>query len=124
MSVPRRDDLVLVVDDEDAVRRSVAEILRGVGYVVTEAEDGERALQMLGDSAVRVLVLDVRMPRLDGIGVLDALDEPPAVVLVSAQRLSPDVEARLKGKVVSFLQKPVPPRRLLDEVASAARSAP
>jgi DNA-binding NtrC family response regulator len=111
---------VLVVDDEEAVRTSVAAILRGDGYHVIEAEDGERALQMLDDNDVQVVVLDVRMPRLDGIGVLDALEEPPAVVLMSAHALAAEVRARVAPKVVSFLQKPVPPRLLLDEVAEAA----
>jgi two-component system, chemotaxis family, chemotaxis protein CheY len=115
---------VLVVDDEEAVRTSVAAILRGVGYRVMEAEDGERALQMLDDHDVQVVVLDIRMPRLDGIGVLDALEEPPAVVLMSAHRLAAEERARVAPKVVSILEKPVPPRRLLDEVAVAAeRSA-
>jgi CheY-like chemotaxis protein len=117
--------LVLVVDDEEAVRTSVAEILRGVGYEVIEADNGERALEMLGaHDDVAVVVLDVRMPRLDGIGVLDALDQPPAVILLSAHTVSPEVRDRLAGKVVSFLEKPVAPRRLLDEVAMAAGAAP
>ncbi|HTT85840.1 MAG TPA: response regulator [Acidimicrobiales bacterium] len=114
---------VLVVDDEESVRTSVAAILRSSGYEVIEAEDGERALQMLDRHDVQVVILDVRMPRLDGIGVLDALDEPPAVVLMSAHVLAADVRARIEEKVVSFLQKPVPPRRLLDEVAAAAGHA-
>jgi len=114
---------VLVVDDEESVRTSVAAILRSSGYEVIEAADGEDALAMLDRHDVKVVILDVRMPRLDGIGVLDALDEPPAVVLMSAHVLAADVRARIEEKVVSFLQKPVPPRRLLDEVAAAARLA-
>jgi CheY-like chemotaxis protein len=117
------DTSVLVVDDEESVRTSVAAILRGDGYAVIEAEDGERALQLIGAHEVQVVVLDVRMPRLDGIGVLDALEEPPAVLLLSAHTLASEVRARVAPKVVSFLQKPVAPRRLLDEVAIAAGRA-
>lgn len=114
---------VLVADDDAGVRATACEILRGQGYHVTEAEDGEVALEKLASTAPEVLLLDVRMPRRDGISVLDSVDDPPVVVLVSAFSLDPDLRARLGSKVFRYLRKPVPPARLLEVVAQAAAVA-
>lgn len=109
---------VLVVDDDEGVRTSVAEILRKAGYTVLEAEDGVGALHVLDETKVAVLVLDVCMPRRDGISVLDSLDEPPAVVLMSAHCLQNGDRLRLEPKILAFLKKPFPPEKLLTEVAA------
>jgi CheY-like chemotaxis protein len=114
---------VLVVDDDDGVRTTACEILRGDGYEVSQAEDGEEALVVLEREDPEVLVLDVRMPRRDGISLLDALDRPPVVVLVSAFSLENDVRARLGDKVFRYLRKPVAPYLLLEVVAAAAARA-
>ncbi|HUC37173.1 MAG TPA: response regulator [Acidimicrobiales bacterium] len=111
---------VLVVDDEEDVRSSAADILRGEGYDVVEACDGEEALQLLRRRSVSVMVLDVRMPRRDGIAVLDALAQPPPAVVVSAYCLDPSTKRRLGKKIAAFLKKPFPPMRLLEEVAAAS----
>ena len=112
---------VLVVDDEASVRTSVAEILRGAGYAVEEASDGLAALAVLRDHQVRAMVLDVRMPGCDGIAVVEALEEPPPIVMVSAHVFRDDDVARLGGKVGAMLTKPVPPEHLLEEVERAVR---
>ncbi len=114
---------VLVADDDEGVRSTACEILRGEGYDVSEAEDGQVALEILKDEGADVLVLDVRMPRRDGIAVLDALDDPPVVVLVSAFSLDDDLRAHLGDKVFRYLRKPVAPQVLLDVVAQAAQAA-
>jgi CheY-like chemotaxis protein len=110
---------VLVVDDEEPVRTSVAEILRTAGYKVAEAVDGQDALDMLESGSVRVLLLDIRMPRRTGIEVLQALDSPPNVILMSAYRFEGEDKRSVGHKVFSHLMKPVAPRQLLDEVRAA-----
>ncbi len=115
---------VLVADDDEGVRSTACEIFRGEGYDVSEAEDGQVALDILEDQGADVLVLDVRMPRRDGIAVLEALDEPPpVVVLVSAFSLDEELRQRLGAKVFRYLRKPVAPNVLLDVVAQAAQAA-
>jgi CheY-like chemotaxis protein len=114
---------VLVVDDDNAIRSSVAEILRSAGYEVDEAEDGEVALQRLAEQPAVVVVLDVRMPRRDGISVLDALEPPPPppeVLLVSAYDLDHETQSRLGPKVCRYMRKPVSPISLLEAVSQAA----
>jgi CheY-like chemotaxis protein len=110
---------VMVVDDEEPVRTSVAEILRAAGYSVAEAVDGQDALDMLESGTVTVLLLDIRMPRRTGIEVLQALDSPPNVILMSAYRFEGEDKRSVGHKVFSHLMKPVAPRQLLDEVRAA-----
>ena len=112
---------VLVVEDEEGIRSTVAAILRMKGYVVSEAVDGEDALRMLSEQPVEVMILDVRMPRRDGVAVLDALDKPPAVVLMSAHSLDADSHERLEHKIFAVLKKPFHPDRLVDMVEAAVR---
>jgi CheY-like chemotaxis protein len=112
---------VLVVDDEEALRSSVADILRGEGYSVIEAEDGQAALNLLETETVVVVILDQKMPRRSGIEVLNALASPPVVIFMSAHRIEGSERAMVSDKVFSFLTKPVAPLRLLDEVAAAFR---
>jgi len=118
-----RADAVLVVDDDDDIRTSVAEILRGQGYAVSEAENGERALDLVQHRRFAAVVLDLRMPRCDGVAVLDALDAPPPVVVMSSHRLARADAVRLQGKIAWYLEKPFPPRRLIDAVAGSVKAA-
>ena len=84
---------VLVVDDDEAVRSSVADILRAEGMSVLEAANGFEALDHLQFSQVAVVVLDVQMSGLSGPELLDRLDDPPLVVLVTAQSFGDEIIA-------------------------------
>jgi CheY-like chemotaxis protein len=110
---------VLVVEDEEGVRTTIAAILRSAGYVVHEAPDGEIALTMLDAGVSDVMVLDVRMPNRDGISVLENLPSPPVTILMSAQSLEPDAYDRVRQKVFAHLRKPFRPERLIETVESA-----
>jgi CheY-like chemotaxis protein len=112
---------VLVVEDEPDVRGSVADILRGAGYDVEEACDGVEALDVLADHQVGAVLLDLRMPRRDGISVVQALDDPPPIVIVSAHHLDAAEREKLGPKVVAVLKKPVPPPKLLAQLSSLLR---
>ncbi|HVA10063.1 MAG TPA: response regulator [Acidimicrobiales bacterium] len=113
--------LVLIADDDANLRLTAAEILRHEGYEVVEAANGEEALSQLNELPVSIVVLDVRMPKKDGLSVLDALESPPPVVLlISAYEFESDDRARVKSKVFRYLRKPVPPLSLIDAVSEAA----
>jgi CheY-like chemotaxis protein len=124
----RRVD-VLVVDDDEAIRQSWEMILRGAGYSVLVADDGDLALRILDEQPVGMVLLDLRMPRVDGLTVLSSLRTPQLVVLVSAFSLDEAAsldEARHQrtgAQVVTYLEKPVSPERLLSAVASTLRRA-
>lgn len=109
---------ILIVEDDEGVRTSWGEILRLAGFTVAEAPDAFVALEYLRGARVGATVLDVRMLALDGFGLLDRLDDPPPVIVVSAARYDSEVEAR-RDKIYSFLTKPVAPDHLVAVVATA-----
>jgi DNA-binding NtrC family response regulator len=112
---------VLVVDDDEAIRSTWAVILRASGYSVEVVDDGDVALDFLDRQEAGMVLLDLRMPRVDGISVLEALKTPQLVVLASGASLDEATMARVEAKVVTFLEKPVPPERLLDVVSATLR---
>jgi CheY-like chemotaxis protein len=116
--------LVLVADDNEGIRDTTAAILRAVGYTVTEAQDGEAALEELAQKPFDVVVLDVRMPRRDGISVVETLSPeppPPVVMMASAYDFDVDLRQQLGTRVFKYLKKPVPPKQLIEAVAEAAQ---
>ncbi len=107
---------VLVVDDDIDVRWTVAEVLRSAGFTVAEAEDGEIALDMLRTGSYRMILLDLRMPRRDGVSLIEAVGEAPPVIVHSAYSLDASDRERLGSRVVDYLHKPVSPQKLLRAV--------
>lgn len=115
---PTTPPAVLVADDDDIARGSVSDILRLEGYAVTEAEDGDVALILLGTDRFDA-VLDNRMPRLDGLALLAAADNPPPAVIMSGGDFDPGRRKDLAVRGIGYLHKPVEPEHLLDAVATA-----
>jgi DNA-binding response OmpR family regulator len=107
-----------VVDDHEAVRTSFAQILETEGFEVLQAVDGLAALSVLKDTSVSAMVLDVAMPVLDGFGLLDKLDDPPPVIMVTARIYDVEV-AKRRDKIFGFVSKPVPPDELISLVKRA-----
>jgi two-component system, chemotaxis family, chemotaxis protein CheY len=107
---------VLVVDDEADVRWSLCEVLQTAGFSVDEAEDGAVAFGLLTENRYGLVLLDIRMPKLDGVSLIEALGEVPPVVVHSAFSVTPEQRERLGVKVVRYLHKPVTPQDLLRAV--------
>lgn len=113
---------VLVVDDDFDVRSSCAAVLRTAGYCVREAEDGYAAIEGLRSGDIGVVILDVNMPRLDGLALLDEVDDLPPVILMTEREYDFDVIAR-RSKVSLYVAKPVAPDDLIEAVAHLLSSA-
>lgn len=114
---------VLLADDDDAIRTTTALILEAAGFDVTQAVDGEDALEKLTASRYDVAVVDVRMPKRDGIWVVEHIDPappPPKVIMASAYALDHAVRNQLGARVFRYLRKPVPPPELVAAVGEAA----
>lgn len=79
---------VLVVDDEPSIRTLIRTVLERAGYDVTTARDGQEAISLLAARDYDVVLLDVRMPRLDGIGVVDELRRENSPILAHTYLLS------------------------------------
>ena len=100
---------VLVVDDEENIRHVLQLLLRRAGYEVDTASDGVEALQALRDSPYDVVLLDLRMPRLDGLSFLDEVQQTQhgATIIVMSAYGSPEtaIQAMKKG-AYDYLNKP------------------
>ena len=79
---------VLVVDDDAGIRSLVRTVLERAGFDVTTARDGCEAVTLLASTDYDVVLLDVRMPRLDGLGVVDELQRSNSSVLAHTYLLS------------------------------------
>lgn len=119
MDAPKR---ILIVDDEPNVRLVFRTALEATGYLVTEAADGDAALAQLRKLPTDLILLDLKMPVVDGRETLrrlrDAGDETP-VVVITAHGSVPDAVAAMKLGAVDFLPKPVSPVTLRAVVAGA-----
>ncbi len=114
---------VLVVDDEEAARRAVAQGLREAGFEVIEAADGMVGLEAAVRDAPDLVVLDLRLPGLEGEQVLERLrrvsDVP--VVVVSAKREEDDRVAALDRGADDYLVKPFTVRELVARIRAVLR---
>ncbi len=115
-----RDDIkgkILIVDDEHSIRRSYQKFLKGEGYTVETAENGEEGLKKIKTFAPDLILLDINMPVLDGIGMLEKMkqqygDDIPLTVAITAYGdIDPAVRAIQLG-AYDFLGKPISLQRL------------
>ncbi len=106
---------VLVVDDEPAVRRALERALRLENHDVTLATDGEEALDVLADGSVDAVILDILMPKLDGLEVCRRLrkagDRTPVLILTARDAVDDRVEGLDVG-ADDYLVKPFALREL------------
>jgi DNA-binding NarL/FixJ family response regulator len=117
---------VVLVDDQELVRAGLRTILdTEPGLTVTgEAADGESAVGVVSDARPDVVLLDVRMPGMDGIttaGRLLALPSPPSIIVLTTYDLDEYVYRALKAGASGFLLKDAPADRLIAAVHAAAR---
>lgn len=116
---------ILVVDDSGAVRARLRDCLPGPEFEVVEAEDGLEALELLrSDGAIRLVFLDVNMPRLDGISMLERLQsegvarEVPIIVLTTEGQAAL-VERAKRAGAKGWLIKPFEPETILKTARAA-----
>jgi DNA-binding response OmpR family regulator len=113
---------ILVVDDEPNVPLVFRTALEAAGHAVTTADDGQAALDAVGQAPADLVLLDLRMPGMDGMDVLRLLRErgvTTPVVFVTAHGTVPDAVQAMKLGAIDFLAKPLDPealRRVVDEV--------
>ena len=121
---------ILIVDDEAPARRRIRDLLADIAadlpnIVVAEAADGVEALERLDDELVDVMLVDIRMPRLDGIGLaqqLAARDAAPAVIFTTA--FEQYAVRAFELCAIDYLLKPVRAQRLLLALKKLPRGAP
>ncbi len=117
---------ILIVDDEPDIRKVVRMTLEKAGYEALEAEDGEKAIEIIntGDNRLMldVMICDIRMPKINGVEAIAYFQkEYPKVPLIVLTGF-PDTEMAagfLRQGVVDYLVKPVEGDKLKDAVARA-----
>ncbi len=111
----RPDALVLVVDDEQDIRDASERILSRVGYQVQKASRGDEALDILNKESVDIMLLDLKMPGMDGLEVLDRVGEQnreiQVIVITGYATVETAIKAMKQG-AYDFIPKPFEPDQL------------
>ena len=112
---------VLVVDDNADIRRLISTILGPAGHVMLEAENGEKALQVVKTEHPDLVVLDVMMPKMDGLMVLKqmrvaGLRDSTRVLMLTAKAAESDWVRGYKLGADAYLTKPFDPDELIAAV--------
>ena len=113
---------ILIIDDENAIRSSLKEILEYEGHKVDDAEDGKKGAAMATKTNYDIIFCDIKMPGMDGIEVLEALqkdgNESPVIMISGHGTVETAVEALKKG-AYDFIQKPLDLNRILVTLRNA-----
>ena len=114
---------ILVVDDDREIVDSIGIFLAGEGYQVLKAYDGLEALEMLSENQVHLIILDIMMPKLDGIKTLMKLRQSRnvPVILLSAKSEDADKIFGLTAGADDYVTKPFNPSELMARVRSQLR---
>ena len=119
---------ILVVDDDEDVRRSVRLTLTKAGYEVVDAENGEKGIQLMrsGDNPLMVdaILCDIHMPKVSGVEAIAFFRQQcpsvPVIVMTARPEISGATDLMRQG-VVDYLVKPVRPDQLTEAVSKYAR---
>lgn len=107
---------VLIVDDEKNIRVTLVQCLEGAGYLADSAVDGEHGLEKLSKQDYDVVLLDMKMPGMDGIETLRRMKQmkpdQPVIMITAYGTIETAVEAMKLG-AVDYLQKPFTPEEIL-----------
>jgi two-component system response regulator FixJ len=119
--------LIAVVDDEESVRKALGRLIRAAGFDVQTFASGADFLRSAQSQCHQCVVLDVRMPQMDGFEIQEALRRigvrMPVVIITGDD--SPEYRARaFKQGARAYLRKPVDEAMLLDAIQSALESVP
>lgn len=127
---------ILVVDDEPVTRQSLSEILRLEGYVVNSVPNGQAAVEYVRTHPVDLMIVDLRMPGMDGLEVIQVVNQvspETEVILLTAFGTTESAIQALRLRVHDYLLKPAAPSQVIASVKKGltrrearlkARSAP
>jgi two-component system, OmpR family, response regulator len=118
---------VLIVDDDRALRHALATLLQGAGYAVEQAGDGSAGLLHLRRDGTDVMLLDINLPGMSGLEVLEqaqAMPSPPFVVMMTADGTPETVVRAVQGQAFRYIRKPFAPKAIIEIVGDAMQAAP
>jgi len=109
---------ILTADDSASVRQMVSFTIKNAGYEVVEAVDGKDALSKLNGNPIHMVITDLNMPNLDGIGLVKAIRANPAyrfipiILLTTESQESKKIEGKQAG-ATGWIVKPFKPEQLI-----------
>lgn len=113
---------ILIIDDERAIRRALREILEFEGFEVDEAEQGKEGVEKATNKLYDVIFCDIKMPQMDGMEVLSALNsakvEAPVIMISGHGNIDTAVQA-IKSGAFDFIEKPLDLNRILVTLRNA-----
>src|SRR5512146_1103926 len=118
------NEKILIVEDEENERTGLAELVSAWGYRTETAEDGVDGLDKIESFSPGIVITDLKMPRMDGMELLEHISEHPeeiAVILLTAQGSIDAAVAAMKLGAYDFIEKPVNPTRLRNILQNASR---
>lgn len=118
---------ILIVEDDRAAREGLSQLLTGAGFSVTTAGDGAEALTKLEDQRFDVMLLDIWMPKINGLELLGRLREKPdqpKIIVMTADDTPETLLLTLRKQAHHFVRKPIEPAALVALVRSAMASPP
>jgi CheY-like chemotaxis protein len=113
---------ILVAEDDATTREMISGVLKKGGYTVSTAGDGMSALRAIKKKKFDLLLLDIWMPRMSGLGLLGTLhgeQNIPKIIVMTSDKTTETVLNSLRGQVYQFLAKPVDAETLLNTVENA-----
>jgi CheY-like chemotaxis protein len=123
---PSQSPLILIAEDDPKTLRLVGEVVQRAGYRAALAKHGVGAVKLLKKARPDLIILDLRMPRMDGFQLLELLKKYetsasiPVVVLTGSN--SPmDIDRAMQIGITDYLVKPISPRKLLSRIQKLLR---
>ncbi len=124
--IDTKSEKVLIVDDEENMRRTLADILEDEGYDVSAVGTGEEAVELCAKEEHRIILMDVRMPGIDGVEAFRRIrrhQEGVRVILMSAYSIDALKEAALDEGAIAFLAKPLDLEKVISLVGDVKDTA-
>lgn len=122
---------VLVVDDDLYIRELYVEVLKGEGYDVDSASNGEEAYNKLKNGGYDLTLLDIMMPKMDGLQIMDALSKTPppvkngpTIILTNLDQDPLIRDAMSKGALAFIVKADITPQDLINQVRKTIDGAP
>src|SRR5439155_16276068 len=106
---------VLIADDEQAITSGLSAILSDEGYTVEIAPDGQKALERLTDERYGVVLADLKMPKLDGLGLLRELQQkaiPTECIIITGQATVDSAVQAMQQGAYDYIEKPLNAEKL------------
>jgi DNA-binding response OmpR family regulator len=118
---------ILIADDDPTIRLFLREVMKKAGYLVSVAPDGQAALKKLRQKKFDLLLLDVWMPKMNGLELLSLLQNepaPPKVIVMTSDGTPETVVRAVREQAYFYVRKPVDPKTLVELVRNAISARP